>query len=53
MLKGIPADVFVVAIAGFSVLLALGAPVLMAVFNILICINAAKRAPIIGKDGIF
>jgi hypothetical protein len=53
MLKDIPADVWKVAAVSILILMALGAPFTLALFNAAICINAAKLAPIIGKNGSF
>ncbi|QIG60595.1 hypothetical protein VPT02_019 [Vibrio phage VPT02] len=52
MLKDIPADVWKVAAVSIPILMGFGAPFMLALLNVLICINAARQAPIIGKDGI-
>lgn len=52
MLKDIPADVWKVAAVSIPILMGFGAPFMLALFNVLICIYSAKHSPIIGKDGI-
>lgn len=53
MLKDIPADVWKVAAVSIPILMALGAPFMLALLNVLISINAAYRSPLVGKNGLF
>lgn len=53
MLKGIPADVLVVVVAGMAVYMAMGAPLIFAVIHMVLCLYNAKNAPLVGKDGFF
>ncbi|AUG85174.1 hypothetical protein FDJ19_gp124 [Vibrio phage Ceto] len=47
MLKDIPADVWKVAAVSIPILMGLGAPFLLAVVNVAICIYSAKTAPLL------